>query len=480
MKLPAEYVEFIDSWWDRTDGGVTHIAKAAGFIHFSLSSKELGGRKRRVVTPRHHVVVFPVRERGRQKHQSALLTLRTVLEDEIPDVTHGSVANHLRFQRAHAAANGGNDKHIHPGSDEYVEFELLSRAHEAPSQQPLRIAGAVRVNEKTHRKESMRIDLSQCIPLIATDVVEDGEGQRRLIRNRWWICVETLRLVCAVNCLDCATLDEVGGEALEWAICLMDAMSPVNKVETLPEQNIDELTRFIEQKGGKASDGRRAAAAAERSAGALSSATSGCAAASEGKSRRRRGGKDKKAAKGPSSTDAACKAGSPAAVALSSGTSPAQASSTKPPALVPAVSSDISRGRSRQPGVDGAVSDCVSDEDALGALMGEYRCLQESSRRLEQDTKLAVIRDFLEVLDHMQGGSPLEGRALAAVVGKFEAKLRVLGLTKVETLGREFDPDLHSAEGDATGCTVVEELKSGWLLGDVLVRSAFVVVRACG
>merc|ERR1712216_639326 len=117
-------------------------------------------------------------------HHGALLTLRTVFEDEIPRDPNvpGPVANHLRFKPA-------NERRAIPGADEYIEFELLSRSHEMPAQQPLRITtGPVHTNPQTGLKEFLCVEFSQCVQSIATDVKEDPRSGQRLLQYRWWIC----------------------------------------------------------------------------------------------------------------------------------------------------------------------------------------------------------------------------------------------------------------------------------------------------
>ncbi|CAK0839651.1 unnamed protein product [Prorocentrum cordatum] len=57
------------------------------------------------------------------------------------------------------------------------------------------------------------------------------------------------------------------------------------------------------------------------------------------------------------------------------------------------------------------------------------------------------------------------------IAEKLEAKLRALGLERVETVGAPFDPRRHEAAGrrEAPGFgaeVVCEELRSGWLLED--------------
>merc|ERR1712187_77527 len=175
-----------------------------GFVHFELRYDAQS--EGRTVTPEHYIIAFPNRDKGRQRYHSALLTMRVVKESDIPP--EHVVSNHRPEDMR--------------GVADYLEFELLLRVHEAPVQQELRITtGPVRVNAETGQRESMRIDLGRCVRQIATDVIDDPRG-KRVVRNRWWICIETLRLVCTANSLDCKALDGPGKSAVEWVICLVD------------------------------------------------------------------------------------------------------------------------------------------------------------------------------------------------------------------------------------------------------------------
>ncbi|CAK0901937.1 unnamed protein product, partial [Prorocentrum cordatum] len=137
----------LESWSDYAGSPVSHVAKAASFIRFSLHYDE--ETSMRVVEPRRFVVDFPpprcVRDQGRQKRHSALFSLRVIREESLardPNM-QGPVANHLRYKST-------AERRLVPGADEYVEFELTSREHEAPSQQPLRISmGPVRSDAAT-------------------------------------------------------------------------------------------------------------------------------------------------------------------------------------------------------------------------------------------------------------------------------------------------------------------------------------------
>lgn len=136
---------------------------------------------------------------------------------------------------------------------DYVQFELLMRVQEASLQQLLKItAGPVRVNPETNQRESMRIDLGQCVRRIAADVVEDDPRGRRFIRSRFWICIEILRLVCTANSLDCRAFDpdEPNAPPVEWVVCLVEerAAEPSEAENHVEDRTIEELVDFIDGK----------------------------------------------------------------------------------------------------------------------------------------------------------------------------------------------------------------------------------------
>jgi len=240
LALPSA---LIDSWCQYAQKNVAHVAEVAGFVHFELKFDE--DKARRVLSPENYIIAFPHKDKGRQRYHSSLLTLRLVPESDIPkDAIRSSVEK--------------------DADTEHVEFELLSRVHEAPVQQPLRItAGPVRLNPETGQRESMRIDLGRCVRQISTDVIDDSHG-KKLVRSRWWVCVDTLRLVCTANSLDSSALDTPGAPPLEWVICLADerAMQHEGEANSHEEQrDIDALVKFID--GGKSSSKKKKAAKAD-------------------------------------------------------------------------------------------------------------------------------------------------------------------------------------------------------------------------
>ena len=101
-----------------------------------------------------------------------------------------------------------------------------------------------------------------------------------------------------------------------------------------------------------------------------------------------------------------------------------------------------------------------------------------------------LIKELLPVLDNLERavdhGSG--GQEVKAVIDGVEMTLKVFrivlekfGVTPVEALGREFDPNLHEAvlvQEDARhpGGTVLNQMQKGYLLHSRLIRPAMVVV----
>lgn len=505
--LPAPLSNAVDVWSAYADGKVSNVVKAQGLVRFALRVNPETGR--RVVEPRHYVIDFPLREEGRrgQKHQSALFTLRVVREEEIsrdPSEQWGAVANHLRFKSA-------AERKLISGADEYVEFELLSREHEVPSQQPLRISmGPVRANKHSGQQEFVRVDMGQCIQRIATDIVEDHRGGQRLVQNRWWMCIETLRLLCNVDHIDCTALDKVGVPPQEWVIRLMDTHAPINRREELKVQqedrDIDDLMQFIDNSGpGRGSNGATAGVSAgaaakpkavkpkkkktgkEKDEEATDAACTAPAQAngtpsSPGdalKPAASRG--DTKLASGTASGGELASAGSGCAECIEAdstqfagktgsdivdgGSSPppptAAGAGAAPPASLLA---PVRSGQDPAPAATSPMSAAIAsrppppqdsvDVDLMSELLARYRRLQEHSGRVEIDAKISVVRDLLEVFDELEHADAdsqedtAASRKLFAATRKFELKLRGLGLERVETLGKPFDLRLHRVVGE--------------------------------
>ncbi|MDO8265675.1 MAG: nucleotide exchange factor GrpE [Candidatus Saccharibacteria bacterium] len=132
------------------------------------------------------------------------------------------------------------------------------------------------------------------------------------------------------------------------------------------------------------------------------------------------------------------------------------------------------------------------------ALLRERADASNVRRRAEEDKlkmgsfyKASVIRELLPVVDNFERAlkhvpKELETndyiKGIQGVVKKFEQTLEKLGLQRIKTVGEHFDPALHEAvsaeEGDGEQEIVSEELQSGWILGDEVLRHAMVRVKS--
>lgn len=495
--LPSEIAEAVAAWSEYVGEVISHVCKATGFAHFAITFE--AGKGRCAIVPQHYVIVFPSRDQGRHKHHSALLTLRAVQEDEIPrdPNVQGPVANHLRFKPP-------AERRSIPGAESYIEFEILSRPHEAPSQQPLRITtGPVHLHKESGHRECVCIEFSQCVQSVATDIISDVTGAgKRLVQHRWWMCIETLKLLCTVNHIDCTSLDKPGGIPLEWAICLLNARAPINEREQPqepPQQNIDELMKFID--GGASSSGisaggaqrsrRRKGKDKESDASAIGMA-SDASAATAAASAVERGGDERPALAGSvaSAAKAVQQVGREAppwthSASASNGSAPPCPSRAPPSGHASASSASAPRAS--------LADEDLADSDLMHELLCKYQQLQEMSQRLGLETKVRTIRELLEVLDEIEGflrtltQDSGARRALVAAARRFESELHCLGCKRIETVGRVFNPGVHSksagrhssaGSSDRSSSQMIsEELESGWLLGDTVVRLALVSVE---
>jgi len=114
------------------------------------------------------------------------------------------------------------------------------------------------------------------------------------------------------------------------------------------------------------------------------------------------------------------------------------------------------------------------------------RSAREVERRVAESTE-SLLREWLDAIDSVERAllmaetdSPL-ALGLQAVLAQMEAILERQGVTRVGAVGEPFDPERHeaiavvAAEG-VPDRTVVEVARSGYALGDRILRPAQVVV----
>jgi molecular chaperone GrpE len=96
---------------------------------------------------------------------------------------------------------------------------------------------------------------------------------------------------------------------------------------------------------------------------------------------------------------------------------------------------------------------------------------------------LPVIDNFERALKHvpkeLAGNSYVKG--VEAVVKQFERTLADMGVQRIETVGKPFDPHVHEAvgieEGESDQEIVSEELQAGYRLDNEVIRHAMVKVK---
>jgi molecular chaperone GrpE len=145
------------------------------------------------------------------------------------------------------------------------------------------------------------------------------------------------------------------------------------------------------------------------------------------------------------------------------------------------------------------VVDHAMDEVAVltEALKRERADSENLRRRHEQDianirnyVKADVIRDLLPVIDNFERSvkhipDDLKDNdyimGIKSILTQFEKVIKDLGVEKIETVGHPFNPSLHEAvameEGEGDHEIVVEELQSGYRIGDQVIRHAIVKVK---
>lgn len=153
-----------------------------------------------------------------------------------------------------------------------------------------------------------------------------------------------------------------------------------------------------------------------------------------------------------------------------------------------------------------AIAEQLAQElaDANEALMRERADAANVRRRAEEDRiKLAsfykanVIRQLLTFIDNLDRAlkhAPTHqapdvtyevwDKWFEGVVGvrkQLEQALDSIGVVRIKTVGEKFDPALHEAitmeEGEGSEEIVSEELQSGYMVGDEVIRHAMVRVK---
>ena len=134
--------------------------------------------------------------------------------------------------------------------------------------------------------------------------------------------------------------------------------------------------------------------------------------------------------------------------------------------------------------------------DLTEALQRERADAENVRKRADADRlaladfhKANVIKQLLPIIDNFDRAlkhvpKELEKndyvKGVQATVKQFEKTLKGIGVDRIETVGVEFNPELHEAvsmeEGKGSKEVVSEELQSGYRLHDQIIRPAMVRV----
>ena len=127
-------------------------------------------------------------------------------------------------------------------------------------------------------------------------------------------------------------------------------------------------------------------------------------------------------------------------------------------------------------------------------VLADYENFRKRSEREREETKRYALtepmRQFLEVIDNLERAVHAEGSSddlktgVEMILRQMHALVARLGVERVGAEGEVFDPAVHEAvssvEGDVEQPMVVDELQSGYMLYDRLLRPSMVRVVVPG
>ena len=124
-------------------------------------------------------------------------------------------------------------------------------------------------------------------------------------------------------------------------------------------------------------------------------------------------------------------------------------------------------------------------------LLAEYDNYRKRSQKekdaLYGDIRADVVTKFLPVYDNLARAlaqsteDEAYRKGVEMIMTQFCATLEKLGVTRIESLGKTFDPKLHNAvmhveDGEKGENEIVEVFQEGFMLGEKVIRFAMVKV----
>ena len=143
--------------------------------------------------------------------------------------------------------------------------------------------------------------------------------------------------------------------------------------------------------------------------------------------------------------------------------------------------------------LDKALAAQAKEHDQYLRLAAEYDNYRKRTAKEKEgiyaNAKIDTIKGMLPVYDNLERGLAQFGaedddphkKGLEMIFNQYKEALTKLGVTPIDCVGKEFDPERHNAvmhiEDESCGeNTVVEVLQQGFMLGDKVLRFAIVKV----
>ncbi|MFQ6778139.1 MAG: nucleotide exchange factor GrpE [Alphaproteobacteria bacterium] len=118
--------------------------------------------------------------------------------------------------------------------------------------------------------------------------------------------------------------------------------------------------------------------------------------------------------------------------------------------------------------------------------------LENTRRRLARDTEsatrstaISIVRNFLPVMDAIDAAlkhSP-DDAGIKSMSMAMETAFNNAGITKIESVGKQLNPQYHnviqvieSGDDKTASNTILQEMQTGYMFGDTVLRSAMVIV----
>ena len=143
--------------------------------------------------------------------------------------------------------------------------------------------------------------------------------------------------------------------------------------------------------------------------------------------------------------------------------------------------------------MEGLAKQLAEEHDQYLRLAAEYDNYRKRTAKEKEgiyaNAKIDTIKGMLPVYDNLERGRAQFGaedddphkKGLEMIFNQYKEALTKLGVTPIDCVGKEFDPERHNAvmhiEDESCGeNTVVEVLQQGFMLGDKVLRFAIVKV----